>query len=186
MRRDFVCVASLAIGTCVWLTWPTRAQQERKGQPLSDQRFVMQASMDGLTEVNLANLAMKNAANGEVKLFARRMLEDHTKANKELNRIADSKAIRPAAQMDKKHRALTDKLATLHGADFDQEYVKHLISDHKEAVALFQREAKEGQDPDLKKFAADTLPILREHLKQARKIAGLKEEDGKSKDHSGS
>jgi putative membrane protein len=62
--------------------------------------------------------------------------------------------------------------------------MKHMLDDHKEAIALFEREAKHGQDPDLKRFAADTLPTLREHLKLARKVVGVKD-DEKSKDHSG-
>jgi putative membrane protein len=177
MRRAFVCAGLLTIVTCLGLNWPTPAQQEKKGQPFTDQRFVTMASRDGLAEVDLANLALKHAASEDVKKFAERMLKDHTKINKELNRLADSKGIRPAEKMDKKHRALAEKLAELQGADFDREYMKDMISDHKAAVALFEREAKEGHDPELKDFASKTLPTLREHLKMARKIAGIEEKD---------
>jgi putative membrane protein len=172
------------MGTGAALVFPAPAQQEKREQPFSDQRFVMLASADGLAEVNLAKLAMKHAFSEDVKMFARCMLDDHTKANKELIRLADSKGIRPAAEMGKMHRSLADKLATLNGANFDKEYMKHMLNDHKEAIALFDREAKQGQDPELKRFAADTLPILREHLKLARKVAGVKD-DEKSRDHSG-
>jgi len=44
------------------------------------------------------------------------------------------------------------------------------VSDHEEAVALFQKEASSGTDPDLKAFAQKTLPTLQEHLKMAQAL----------------
>jgi putative membrane protein len=83
--------------------------------------------------------------------------------------------------MDKKHREVMDHLLTLKGADFDHAFMKHMVSDHQEAIALFEREAKDGKDPELKDFASKTLPTLREHLKMARKIAGMEEKGGARK-----
>jgi putative membrane protein len=175
MRRSFGGAALLALACCLWLSCWVAAQQDRKGQPLTAQEFVKTVSADNLAEIDLGRLALKHATSEDVKTFARRIVDDHTKANSELNKIADTKRIILAAETDKKHRTLMDRLLTLKGADFDHEFMKQMVNDHKEAVALFEREAKDGQDPQLRDFASKTLPTLREHLKLARKIAGIDE-----------
>ena len=177
MRRTFLCTVLPALAACLWLTCPVAAQREKTEQPLTDQRFVKMVSADNLAEIELGRLALKHAASEDVKHFAHRIIDDHTKAGKELNRIADTKRIPPAPEIDKKHRELMDKLATLKGADFDHEFMRHMVTDHKEAITLFEREAKDGQDPELREFASKTLPTLRDHLKMARKISGIEEKD---------
>jgi putative membrane protein len=63
-----------------------------------------------------------------------------------------------------------DKLSKLSGADFDREYMKHMVEDHVKDVALFEKEAKNGKDADLKAWAEKTLPTLKEHLQMARDV----------------
>jgi len=45
-----------------------------------------------------------------------------------------------------------------------------MVKDHEEAVSLFDEEAKTGKDPELKAFAAKTLPTLKDHLKMAKAL----------------
>jgi putative membrane protein len=62
-------------------------------------------------------------------------------------------------------------LAKLQGAAFDRAYIQHMVNDHEEDVKLFRTEAKHGKDPDLKRFAAHTLPTLEAHLNMVRNLA---------------
>jgi len=48
-----------------------------------------------------------------------------------------------------------------------------MVKDHKEDVAEFQKEASTGKNEAIRSFAADTLPTLQEHLKQAREMKDL-------------
>jgi putative membrane protein len=132
----------------------------------------MKASAGGLAEVNLSMLAEKQASNPEVQKFAQRMVRDHSKANKQLNRIADQQRLRVAQTMDAPHQALADKLSAMQGAAFDHSYVNHMLKDHEEAVKLFENEGKNGQNEALRNFASETLPTLKEHLQLVRKLAG--------------
>jgi putative membrane protein len=59
----------------------------------------------------------------------------------------------------------------LEGAQFDREFLRYQVMHHEKDVAAFNLQAKEGQDPDLKAFAAKQLPVLKEHLQQARDLA---------------
>jgi putative membrane protein len=56
------------------------------------------------------------------------------------------------------------------GKSFDKSYIKSQVSAHKTAIETFQREAEQGQDPELKAFAQKTLPTLKEHLELANNL----------------
>jgi putative membrane protein len=172
MRRTVAWTAVLALGLGLCLARIARA--EDKGS--DDQKFVTKASAASLAEVNLGRLATQQAVGADVRKFGQSMVDDHSAANKELNKIADSKNFRVAQTMGKKNQEAYDKLAKMSGADFDHAFMKHMLKDHKEAVALFEKESKDGRDADLKAFAAKTLPTLREHLQMAKKLTGTDKE----------
>ena len=133
-----------------------------------DRKFVEAAAQGGLAEVQHGNLAAQRATNPQVKQFAQRMVQDHSKANDELKTIASARGITPPTTMDRKHHRAMEKLGKLNGAEFDREYMKHMVDDHKKDVSLYEKQAKSGKDGDLKSFAAKTLPILQEHLALAQ------------------
>jgi putative membrane protein len=137
----------------------------------ADSVFMRTAAMDGLAEVEHGRLAAQNASAADVKQFAQRMVDDHSKANEELKGLASQKNVTLPTELDQKHRAMQDKLAKLKGAAFDRAYMSHMVMAHQQAVALFQREAKAGKDPDVKAWAAKTLPVLEEHHKSARTVS---------------
>jgi putative membrane protein len=138
------------------------------GQSGGDQHFVMEAATAGMAEVELGKLATVSATNDAVKTFGQRMVDDRTKANEELKTLAQSKNIPLPTAIDGKHKATHDRLAKLSGAQFEQAYMQAMVADHRQAVALFQKESQAGKDTDVKAWAAKTLPTLRDHLKQAQ------------------
>jgi putative membrane protein len=116
----FVGLGLLSLGG-----WPlqTAVAQEKTPAGHTDRTFVHMASSGGLAEVQLGQLALERAASPEVRQFGQRMVTDHTKANQELAAVAQTKQMPIATELDQQHRALADKLATLQGAAFDQEYL---------------------------------------------------------------
>jgi putative membrane protein len=143
---------------------------DKKDDAKGDDRFVTEAAVGGLMEVKLGLLAMEHASNAEVKKFAQRMVDDHGKANKDLMGVADKKGIKVSIDLPKKHQETFDQLAKLKGAEFDRAYIKLMIMDHEEDLKEFDMESKSGKDPDVKEFAAKTLPVIREHLSMAMDI----------------
>jgi putative membrane protein len=135
-----------------------------------DKHFMKKASAAGLAEVNLSNLAVRRASDPAVREFAQRMIDNHMRLNQELLNLANKQQLTAARTMDDKHSKLLDKLAKLEGAEFDREYMDAIVKDHEEAVKLFEKESKEGQDETLKSMAGKLLPTLKEHLKIARDI----------------
>jgi putative membrane protein len=98
------------------------------------------------------------------------MVDDHSKANDELKSIAASKGITLPTSLSAKEQATYDRLTKLSGAEFDRAYMKDMVEDHVKDVAMFEKEAKNGKDADVKAFADKTLPTLREHLQMARDV----------------
>jgi putative membrane protein len=140
------------------------------GRMTADHKFVMFAAMGGMAEVELGRLAAEKGASEDVRQFGQRMVDDHSKANEELTRVASSKGIRPPAALDAKHQAAVRKLSALAGEKFDREYARMMVGDHKKTVGEFQKEADRGADADLKAFAAAQLPALQEHLRMAQRL----------------
>jgi putative membrane protein len=137
-----------------------------------DQKFVTVAASGGMMEVKAGDLAKERATNDAVKKFAEHMVTDHGKTNKEFTDMLGNKGIRVPRDMRDEDRTAIDNISKLKGAGFEREYLKQQLAAHKEAVALFEEESKNGKDADLRAFAEKTLPTLREHLKEVTSLAG--------------
>lgn len=143
-----------------------------RGPSSADTKFAMMAAMDSLTEVELGRLAVQKGTSDAVKQFGQRMIDDHSSANQQLMQLASSKGMTLPTTLDAKHAAMVQKFQSLSGAEFDRQYAKAMVDDHKKGVALFQKEADKGMDADLKAFASQTLPILQGHLSMAQAMNG--------------
>ena len=130
----------------------------------ADKTFVMKAAQGGMTEVQLGQLAADKGTSQDVKDFGSKMVVDHGNANDELKSIASTKNITLPDKLDVKHQAMVDKLGKTSGAEFDKDYVAEMVKGHKETDALFTKEAKSGQDADIKAFAAKTDETVKMHL----------------------
>lgn len=132
-----------------------------------DAAFAVAAADGGMLEVQLGKLAQDNASSASVKAFGKEMVTDHSKANDELVALAQKKGIAvPSTLSDKSQKTYND-LAAKKGADFDKAYAALMVSDHKEDIGDFQKEANDGNDADIKAWAQGKLPVLQHHLDMA-------------------
>ena len=147
-----------------------RAAEGRAAATLAraDRQFLMQAAEAGMAEVRAGELASQKASSPQVRQFAQRMVDDHTKANRQLMQLAEAKGVKPPDEPDRAHRQSMERMQKLSGAEFDRAYMKSQVDDHQNAVSLYERQAKNGRDDELKSFAQSQLPALREHLEMAR------------------
>src|SRR5262245_513273 len=148
----------------------TNEKQQKTDTMSADSTFVKKMAHGGMAEVELGKLAAKNASSADVKAFGQRMVDDHGKAGDKLKAIAQKKSIAWPTGLDAKSQALHDKLAALNGEAFDRAYVKAMLSDHKKDAAELRTESKSGKDPDVKEWAAKTLPTVESHLSEVEKI----------------
>lgn len=136
----------------------------------SDQQFVTKAAQSSIAEVEIGKLAEQKATNEQVKQFAQRMVQDHTKANTELQQLAQTRNITIPSDMGDKYRAEFNNLSGLSGTEFDKAYMARMVEAHQEDIALFERQVQQGQEPNIKSWAANTLSTLQEYQKLATSL----------------
>jgi putative membrane protein len=166
MLRKTTLVAALAVLAGVI---GVRAD-DKPGAQFDDTVFVKTAAIDGMHEVQLGKIAEAQAKNDAVKKFAQMLVKDHTKANGDLKAAAKAANIAVPTELDEKHKKHLEFFKNYKGTNFDQDFVKHEVTDHTEAVALFTRASKEAKNKDIKNFATATLPALQKHLEEAKKL----------------
>jgi putative membrane protein len=136
-----------------------------------DRLFVRTAAIGGMAEVEFGELAEQKGQSHAVKDFARRMIEDHGKANERLIGLAKEDSIAVPHELDAEHKAMRARLVeSPPGAEFDLAYVRGQVVDHQKAVQLLEYEIGSGQDVELKSFAAEILPIVLRHLRTAQDL----------------
>ncbi len=176
MSRKLTLIAALAllpIAACSNGTPPATTAAAPTPPPVAanDQTFANTAATGGMAEVQAAQLALTKTKRPGITRFANDMITDHTKANQQLMQLAQSKNITlPTSLMDDQQQQLT-KLQGESGRAFNHDYVADQAMDHQMMLTAFQDEAANGTDPDLKAFAAQTVPVIQSHLVAAQKLA---------------
>lgn len=157
-RMSAICLA-LALGS----------QAALAAQDADD--FVEDASAKGIAEVEAGKLADEKGQSQKVKDFAQTMIKDHTAANQKLKAIAQSKKLEVSddAQLMDKAKAMILELRN--ASSFDRAYANNQVKAHEATIALFEEQAANGEDAELKAFASETLPKLKEHLVHAKELA---------------
>jgi putative membrane protein len=172
----------IALG-CILLAGPALAQSAGEktgvnsalGISPTTADFVKEVAISDMFEVESNKLAQAKG-NAPEKAFASQMVTDHTKTSTELKGLVSSgkvKAELPTA-LDSSHQSKLDKLKGADGKDFSSDFDSMQVSAHKDAVSLFERYAKSGDNPDLKNWAGKTLPALKHHLEMAQDLSKTK------------
>ena len=148
-----------------------------------DRRFVTKAADGGQSEVQLAQLAAQRATNAEVKSYAQKLVDAHTKVNSELTNLASQKNVKLDTDddQDRAYKRLSKKT----GSEFDQEFVEHMIDEHEKDVKMFEKAASEAKDSEIRSFASKHVGHLRDHLQQAQSLRQSVMPTGRIDDSSG-
>lgn len=199
MKKNFLVFASLALFAGLWAcngnndtTTTTTNQQSTDSTvangntnttsagttssgnnlPLTpaDSTFVMKAAMGGMMEVEAGTIAQQNAQSERVKAFGSMMVKDHQSANQELMRFASGKGLTIPSALPADMQKHTTAIRNMKGKSFDSHYMDMMVNDHQKTIADFEKQAAGGGDPELKAWAAKTLPVLQMHRDSATAI----------------
>jgi putative membrane protein len=135
-------------------------------------KFVTQAEEAGEFEIGSSRLAKSKSQNAAVQQFADQMISDHTAAAEKLRAVAHLQGVSgdKANALSSAHQADMDRLEKATVGDFDALYLDVQTKAHEDAVSLFKSYAENGDDPQLKQFATQTLPTLESHLEHVRSL----------------
>ena len=177
MRRTMIAIACLLIAT------PALAQSVGEktgvnsmlGVSPSTPDFVKQVAISDMFEIEASKLVQQKG-NAAEKSFASQMVTDHTKTSTELKGLVSGGKVHAElpTTLDSSHQSKLDKLKAANDKDFSSEFNSMQVSAHKDAVDLFERYAKGGDNADLKNWAGKTLPALQHHLEMAQNLDSAK------------
>ncbi len=135
----------------------------------ADQKLIQEIAQANIAEIEAGKLALSKTQNEQVKSFAQKMIDDHSKAQQDLQRLAQAKGVTLPTTPDAKHQTMMKKLDRSSGAEFDRLYLSQGgLADHKATHRLLQRVQSRAADADLKQYAMKILPTVNQHLNLAQ------------------
>jgi putative membrane protein len=140
-------------------------------QALDDQSFVRKALEGGAAEIQLGQLAQQKSQSDDVKQFGQKMVEDRTKLDQQMEPVAHNLGVSEPKGPSKKDTKLIAKMQSLSGPEFDQEYIKLMLKDHKQDLKDFKDEAQMTKDPNVKQAAEQGQTLITQHLQLIEQIA---------------
>jgi putative membrane protein len=154
----------------------TAAPQDQGGDKLTRQQFVSRALDISLSETDMAQKAAAGASADKVKQFARQLVDDHKKLNRQLTDLADTLKLGVVAGLGAEHKKAMARMLLARGNDFDREFLTYAVRSHEKAVKLFEQAARDGGpegDARIRDVAKESLPPLRRHLDDARALQSM-------------
>lgn len=134
---------------------------------MQDNLFFSATAESNQMEIQESQMAQSMSQNQQVKQFAQKMIDDHTKAGNDLKQLATSKGAMLPTRLDDMHQDMVDKLQKTNGTDFDKCYADQQVKAHEMTIAEVQKEADSGTDSDIKMAARNLIPTLKMHLQMA-------------------
>jgi len=149
----------------------TQPATDRSTLADEDEDFLENAIQGSHAEIVGSQLALEKTENADVRTFAQTMIDDHGKMVQEAGELASSKGMTPPTGPSIVQSTEITALKALTGGAFDAMYVNRIgVASHEATVEMFEKAAREAQDPDVKALASKTLPKLRHHLEMARSL----------------
>lgn len=163
------------------------AAQGGEPPPLSrtDQDFIARATGDNAFQIALARRVLGQPPSEAARALAQHVLDDHTRMNVDLARLATRRHTQGASPPSPvtPTRDIDQHLASLQGEALEQAFAGLMIRDHRGAIPIYEKEARDGSDERLRAFARASVPVLQRHMAMAQALAqaagGRKEPDGK-------
>jgi putative membrane protein len=153
-----------------------KAQIPQPDPDTTAKHFLIVASIGNLQEASAGQLAAQKAKRSDVREFGQMMVKDHGDAEQKLLSLAKTKGYDlPAAATGGIQPDLNLKNAA---ENFDRLYIHAMVVSHRNTVETFENYAVTGKDPQVKAFAKQMLPTLKQHLEEVEKLEAMIKDAG--------
>jgi putative membrane protein len=163
-RFGIAIAAAFVLAGCVARPVTTPAPAPPPVSP--DQDFLNRAATGTGSEIQLGELARQRGYSPAVRSFGAHIAAEHGRIHARL--IALAQRLGMVASERTPNLA---PMAVLSGPQFDAAFMADQVTDHRQAVTLFEGEAQAGLDPRLRYFAREWVPALRRDLRRAEYLA---------------
>ena len=171
MKLLFTTLCCLTLVSSPALGQKRAAHQATADAAMTDQQFVGLAAQIDMVEANLGQLAQNVSENQQVKDYAQTLVTDHTKDFDDLHAAAQQASLTLPDAIDAAHnKSMIDPFQKLKGAAFDRKYVQEMVAGHTHALEMYRKEAEDAQNPAIKSYAENAIPVLEKHLAGAKDL----------------
>lgn len=134
------------------------------------EQFVRAAAIGDMYQIESGRLVIERSDQAEFREFARRTIDEHTRASEELGAIAQRNDLRLPDHVDHEHRNRLGELQHASDLEFEQLYRNQQLEVYGSAIRLFENYANKGEHQELRTYAAKALPALKKHLRLAHAL----------------
>ncbi len=142
--------------------------QDTGSTKVSDQAFVTFAAQNDMNEAHLGEIAAERASSQAIKDYAQMLVSDHKKDYQQLSAFGRKAGLEVPTALDASHLKLIAPLEKLKGPAFDRRFIREIVAGHETATAAYDKESRDGKNPELKTYAKDTVLLLEKHKDEAK------------------
>ncbi len=139
-------------------------------EPSPDRRFLQDMASGGAWKISLGEIALRQAANGDIKVFSELMIAEQKRILRDLEAISDRKGISLSRDVDAARQNTLHHFAQEYGAAFDRGYISLMIDEHQRDAALCREEIEMGKDADVRTFASKVKERIEQFIGMAKQI----------------
>lgn len=137
---------------------------------LADKKFVKDANEGNNAEIQLGKLALQKSQDDQVKQFAQRMVDDHSKLNEDMKPVAEQLGVQPTDSIPSSAQTTKNKLEALSGQQFDHAYIQAMVKDHKKDIRMVDKTIDKTKDQAVKEAAENAKQVMQQHLQEAEHL----------------
>ena len=169
MTKKTMGMALCGVLLCAPFEWA-----QATSAPKTDQEFLNMAAEADMTSAHLGEMAGDRAASDGVKEFGKKLVQDHTNDYRIVSQLASKLGDMTPKGIDTADNREIGRLEKYKGAAFDRAFLAHETVEHQRLVSAFKQEAEHGANPDIKAYAAKTLPTIEGHLHDGQDLLKAK------------
>lgn len=139
----------------------------------NDAQFLVDVASAHLAEIKLGSLAASKAQHAELKAYGEMLEKDHSDALMKLQALATQKNITVPSTITEEGQEMYEDMNKKDLKDFDEDYVDHMVKDHKKDIEKLNDYIKDGTDADIKSYAEAVLPTMQAHLAKAESMQAM-------------
>ena len=136
----------------------------------SDAEFLSREAQRLKFQDEIANEQHKSGVKGKVKQFAVILQSNNGQIDAELHKVASSGYFAPVTNMDQQQRQEHVAYYKMQRGNIDRHFLDDVIRSTQQAISEFQQAAQSAQNPDVRRFASENLPILQNNLNRAKQL----------------
>jgi len=150
---------------------------------MHDKMFLKKSAEGNMAEIKTAHIALDKSQSEDVKDFAQKMIDDHTKLSDQMKPFMEKAGVPEPTKLNSEDAMMDKKLSGMSGDAFDKQYITAMVKDHHKDLGEFKTEVSSTKNEDLKSSVTQGEQVIQEHVTM---IDGIAQKHGISAPHPGS